>query len=161
MKDIIIDPKVSAEHLKEKSVGFIREFKDFAVKGNAVEMAVGIVIGAAFGKIVSSIVSDIVMPIVGKLTGNVDFANLFFVLGEGSYKTLAEAKAAGVATINYGVFINTVIDFIIVAFAIFLVIRAMHRLRKKEAAAPAPATAPAAPPADVQLLTEIRDLLKK
>ena len=161
MKDIIMDPRASAGQLKEKSVGFIREFKDFAVKGNAVEMAGGIVIGAAFGKIVSSIVGDIVMPIVGKLTGNVDFANLFVVLGEGSYKTLAEAKAAGVATVNYGVFINTIIDFIIVAFAIFLVIRAMHRLRKKEAAAPAPAAAPAAPPADVQLLTEIRDLLKK
>jgi len=139
-------------------VGFIREFKDFAVKGNAVELAVGVVIGAAFGKIVSSMVGDVIMPLVGRLTGNVDFANLFVVLGEGRYKTLADAKAAGAATLNYGLFINTIIDFIIIAFCIFLVIRAMSRMRRREEAQPA---APAAPPADVQLLTEIRDLLKK
>jgi len=158
MRELKIDPKVAADQFKEKSVGFIREFKDFAVKGNAVELAVGVVIGAAFGKIVSSMVGDVIMPLVGRLTGNVDFANLFVVLGEGRYKTLADAKAAGAATLNYGLFINTIIDFIIIAFCIFLVIRAMSRMRRREEAQPA---APAAPPADVQLLTEIRDLLNR
>ena len=115
-------------------------------------------IGAAFGKIISSMVSDVIMPVVSKLTGNVDFSNLFLVLGDGKFKTLAEAKAAGVATLNYGLFINAITDFIIIAFCIFMVIRAISRMRQREEAKPA---APAAPPADVQLLTEIRDLLKK
>ena len=151
------DPRQSAEQLKESGAGFIRDFKEFALKGNAVDMAVGIVIGAAFGKIVSSMVSDVIMPVIGRLTGNVDFANLFVVLGNGQYKTLAEAKAAGVATLNYGLFINSVLDFVIVAFSIFLVIRALGRMRKREEPAPAPAV----PPADIQILSEIRDLLKK
>ena len=158
MKELKIDSIVAADQLKEKSAGFVREFKDFAVKGNAVDLAVGVVIGAAFGKIISSMVSDVIMPVVSKLTGNVDFSNLFLVLGDGKFKTLAEAKAAGVATLNYGLFINAITDFIIIAFCIFMVIRAISRMRQREEAKPA---APAAPPADVQLLTEIRDLLKK
>ena len=158
MKELKIDPKLpeEVEKIKVKSVGFIREFRDFATRGNAVELAVAVVIGGAFGKIVSSMVADIIMPAVGRLTGSVDFTNLFVVLGEGHYKTLAEAKAAGAATLNYGVFINSITDFIVIAFCVFLVIRAMSRLRRSEEAKPA-----AAPPAEIQLLTEIRDLLKK
>jgi large conductance mechanosensitive channel len=113
-----------------------KEFKEFAVKGNALDMAVGIVIGAAFGKIVSSFVSDIIMPPIGMLMGNVNFADLYLNLSEGTYASLEEAKAAGAATINYGVFINTVLDFIIVAFAIFLVIKQMNRLKREEKPAP-------------------------
>jgi large conductance mechanosensitive channel len=138
----------------------MKEFKQFAMRGNVMDMAIGIIIGGAFGKIVSSLVSDVLMPPIGKLMGNMDFAGLFVVLGDGQYETLAKAKEAGVATINYGLFINTVIDFIIVAFVIFLLIKGMNAMRRKEEAKPAPA-APAEPPADVKLLTEIRDLLKK
>ena len=108
------------------------EFKKFAMRGNVVDMAVGIVIGAAFGKIVSSFVGDILMPPIGKLMGNVDFSNLFINLGEGSYETLAAAQAAGAATLNYGVFINTVLDFTIVAFAIFMVVKGMNKLKAEE-----------------------------
>jgi len=118
----------------------IKEFRDFAVRGNVVDMAVGVIIGAAFGKIVSSMVSDMIMPVVGKLTGGADFSEMFVTLGSGSYATREEATKAGVATLNYGVFINTVIDFVIVAFCIFLVIKQMNRFKK-----PAPAPAPAAP----------------
>lgn len=110
----------------------LEEFKKFAMRGNVVDMAVGIVIGAAFGKIVSSFVKDILMPPIGKLMGGVDFSNLYINLGEGAYETLAAAQEAGAATINYGVFINTVLDFTIVAFAIFMVIKAMNRLKTEE-----------------------------
>ncbi|MDR1727620.1 MAG: large conductance mechanosensitive channel protein MscL [Acidobacteriota bacterium] len=113
----------------------LKEFKEFAMKGNVLDMAVGIVIGAAFGKIVTSFVSDILMPPIGKLLGGMDFANLFLALDGGSYATLDAAKEAGAATINYGVFIGTVIDFVIVAFAIFLMVRQVNRMKK----APAPA----------------------
>ena len=141
-------------------MSMVQEFKQFAMRGNVMDMAVGIIIGGAFGKIVTSLVADVVMPPIGKLLGGVDFSNLFVALdsAKGPFKTLAEAKAAGVATINYGLFINTVIDFVIVAFAIFLMIKGMNAMRKKEEAKPA---APAEPPADIKLLTEIRDLLKK
>lgn len=108
------------------------EFKKFAMRGNVVDMAVGIVIGAAFGKIVSSFVKDVLMPPLGSLMGGVDFSNLFINLGEGSYATLAAAQEAGAATLNYGVFINTVLDFLIVAFAIFMVIKAMNKLKAEE-----------------------------
>jgi large conductance mechanosensitive channel len=135
----------------------LREFKEFAMRGNVVDMAVGIVIGAAFGKIVSSLVNDVVMPPIGLLMGNVDFSQLFVNLSGTEYATLAEAQAAGAATINYGMFINTVLDFVIVAFAIFMVIRGMNRLKRKQAEAPAEAPAV---PIEVQLLTEIRDSLK-
>jgi large conductance mechanosensitive channel len=134
----------------------LKEFKEFAMRGNVIDMAVGIVIGAAFGKIVSSFVADILMPPVGLLLGNVDFSELYLNLTSTSYATLAQAKEAGAATINYGVWLNSVLDFLIVAFAVFLVIRQMNRLKKKEEAAPAP---PPAPSAEV-LLAEIRDLLK-
>ncbi|MEE4178695.1 MAG: large conductance mechanosensitive channel protein MscL [Bacteroides sp.] len=117
---------------------FTKEFKEFAVKGNVIDMAVGIIIGGAFGKIISSLVSDIIMPPIGKLLGGVDFANLFYTLGDVSYATLAEATEAGAATINYGVFINTVIDFLLIALSIFFVIRWINKLKKKEAPAPAP-----------------------
>ena len=114
----------------------LQEFKKFAMRGNVVDMAVGIVIGAAFGKIVSSFVKDVLMPPIGKLMGNVDFSNLFINLGDGSYETLAAAREAGAASINYGVFVNTVLDFVIVAFAIFMVIKAMNRLKTQELAEP-------------------------
>ena len=109
-----------------------KEFKEFAVRGNVMDMAVGIVIGAAFGKIVSSFVNDVLMPPVGLLMGKVDFSNLFLNLGGGTFATLAEAQAAGAPTLRYGVFINTIIDFVIVAFAIFLVVQQMNRLKKQE-----------------------------
>ena len=113
----------------------LREFKEFAVRGNVVDMAVGIIIGAAFGKIVTSLVNDVVMPPVGLLLGGVDFTDLFVVLSGGSYASLEAAKEAGAATLNVGVFVNTVLDFVIVAFAIFVVVRQMNRLKK----APPPA----------------------
>jgi large conductance mechanosensitive channel len=113
-----------------------KEFREFAMRGNVVDLAVGLVIGAAFGKIVTSFVSDVLMPPLGLLLGKVDFSNLFINLSGGSYASLAEAKAAGAPTINYGMFINTVIDFIIVAFAIFLVVRGINKLRSQ----PPPAT---------------------
>jgi large conductance mechanosensitive channel len=109
----------------------LKEFKEFAMRGNVVDMAVGIIIGAAFGKIVSSFVSDILMPPIGVLVGKVDFANLFLNLSGKSYESLASAKAAGAATLNYGMFLNTMVDFVIVAFAIFLLIRQVNRLKAK------------------------------
>jgi large conductance mechanosensitive channel len=118
-----------------------REFREFAMRGNVVDLAVGIIIGAAFGKIVTSLVNDILMPPVGLLLGRVDFSSLFLNLSGQSFTSLAEAKAAGAATINYGVFLNNVIDFVIVAFAIFLLVRFINRLtRQLEAAPAAPAT---------------------
>jgi len=125
--------------------GMLKEFREFAVKGNVADMAVGIIIGAAFGVIVKSLVSDIIMPPIGLLIGNVDFSDLFVLLKEGAtpgpYASLAAAKDAGAVTLNYGAFANTVINFTIVAFAIFLVIRAMNRLRRQQEAPPAaPAT---------------------
>jgi large conductance mechanosensitive channel len=110
----------------------LEEFKKFAMRGNVVDMAVGIVIGAAFGKIVSSFVKDVLMPPIGKLMGNVDFSNLFINLGDGDYASLAAAQEAGAATLNYGIFINTLLDFVIVAFAIFMVIKAMNKLKTEE-----------------------------
>ncbi len=111
----------------------LEEFKKFAMRGNVVDMAVGIVIGAAFGKIVTSFVNDVLMPPLGKLMGGVDFSNLFINLGSESFASLAAAQEAGAATLNYGVFINTVLDFLIVAFAIFMVIKAMNKLKTEEA----------------------------
>ncbi len=114
-----------------------KEFKEFALRGNVIDLAVGIIIGAAFGKIVTSFVNDILMPPVGLLVGQVDFTNLFISLSGQSYASLEEAAAAGAATINYGVFINTLLDFIIVAFVIFLFVRWVNRTRKEEEPAPA------------------------
>ena len=135
----------------------LQEFKEFAMRGNVVDMAVGIIIGAAFGKIVSSLVNDIIMPPIGMLMGNVDFSNLFVSLTGESYASVAAAEAAGAPIIKYGIFINTVLDFVIVAFAIFMVIRGMNKLKKEEDAAPPP---PPKPSAEETLLTEIRDVLK-
>jgi large conductance mechanosensitive channel len=126
----------------------LNDFKEFAMRGNVVDMAVGIIIGAAFGTIVASLVADILMPPIGLLLGNVDFTNLFVVLKEGAkangpYASLAAAKAAGAVTLNIGVFISTIISFILIAFAVFLLIRSINRLnRRDEAAAPAPTTKP-------------------
>jgi large conductance mechanosensitive channel len=127
------------------------EFKSFAMRGNVIDMAVGIVIGGAFGKIVSSFVNDVLMPPIGILVGGMDFKDLAIVLKEASGDVAA-------VTINYGSFIQTVLDFIIIAFAIFMVVKAMNNLKKKEEEAPA---APPKPSAEVELLTEIRDALKK
>ena len=136
----------------------LKEFKEFAMRGNVMDMAVGIIIGAAFGKIVTSLVNDVVMPPIGLLMGNVDFTNLFVSLGMTQpYASVAEAEAAGAPIIKYGIFINTVLDFLIVAFAIFLVIRGINKFRRKQEAAPPP---PPPPSPEVQLLTEIRDLLR-
>jgi large conductance mechanosensitive channel len=135
----------------------LKEFKEFAMRGNVVDMAVGIIIGAAFGKIVTSLVNDVVMPPIGLLMGNVDFSQLFINLSGSDYLTLTEAQEAGAATINYGAFINTLLDFVIVAFAIFLVIKGMNRLKRKQEETPEDAPKPSA---EVQLLTEIRDSLK-
>jgi large conductance mechanosensitive channel len=118
----------------------LKEFKEFAMKGNVLDMAVGIIIGGAFGKIISSFVGDVLMPPIGLLLGKVDFSSLFINLSDKSYASLAEAKAAGAPTLNYGVFINTVLDFIIVAFVIFLLIRQVNRMRAQPAAAPAAPT---------------------
>ena len=135
----------------------LKEFKEFAMRGNVMDMAVGIIIGAAFGKIVSSFVADVIMPPIGLLMGNVDFSQLYINLSGTEYPSLAAAQEAGAATINYGSFINAVLDFLIVAFAIFMVIRGMNKLKRKEEAKP---EEPAKPSAEVQLLTEIRDSLR-
>jgi large conductance mechanosensitive channel len=114
-----------------------KEFKEFAMRGNVVDLAVGLVIGAAFGKIITSFVSDILMPPIGMLLGKMDFSNLFITLSDGQFATLEAAKQAGAATINYGLFFNAIIDFVIVAFAIFMVVRQMNRMRREPEAAPA------------------------
>ncbi|MEM8646943.1 MAG: large conductance mechanosensitive channel protein MscL [Pseudomonadota bacterium] len=136
----------------------LKEFKEFAVKGNMVDMAVGIIMGAAFGTIVKSLVADIFMPVVGYMSGGFDFTNVFITLGGQTYETLKAAQDAGAATINVGVFINNVIAFIIVAWIMFLLVKGMNAAKKQ--AEEEEAAAPAEPPADVALLTEIRDLLK-
>lgn len=110
----------------------LKEFKEFAMRGNVVDMAVGIILGVAFGKIVSSLVNDVIMPPIGKLLGNVDFSNFYINLSDTSYRSLAEAKAAGAATINIGLFINSIIDFVIIAFVIFIVVKQMNRFKRKE-----------------------------
>jgi large conductance mechanosensitive channel len=139
-----------------------KEFREFAVKGNVVDMAVGIIIGAAFGKIVDSLVKDLIMPPIGLALGKVDFANLFVVLKQGAtpgpYLTVDAAQKAGAVTFNYGVFINTCLAFIIVAFAVFLLVRAINRLKREEENKTAE---PPATPEEVVLLREIRDSLKK
>jgi large conductance mechanosensitive channel len=134
-----------------------REFRDFAMRGNVIDLAVGIIIGAAFTTIVNSLVNDLIMPPLGMLLGGIDFSDFFVTLKGGSYPTLAAAKAAGAVTMNYGLFINAVIRFVIVAFAIFILVKQINRLAREEPPAPAP---PPEPPRQEVLLTEIRDLLK-
>jgi len=147
-------------------MGLIKEFKEFAMRGNVVDLAVGVIIGAAFGKIITSFVSDVIMPPIGKVTGGVNFADLFInldpsrTLTNGPVTTLAQAKSAGVPVIAYGSFINNIIDFLIVAFCVFMMVKAINNLRRRFEE---PAAAPAAPPAPTpteKLLGEIRDLLK-
>jgi large conductance mechanosensitive channel len=140
-------------------MSFMSEFREFAVKGNAMDLAVGVIIGAAFGKIVDSIVNDLIMPIVGAIFGGFDFSNMFVALGsvpEGVGTTLAEMKKAGVPVFAYGSFLTILLNFIILAFIVFVLVKQMNRLKKE-----APPPAPAATPEDIVLLREIRDSLKK
>jgi len=136
----------------------LKEFRDFAMRGNVVDMAVGIIIGAAFGTIVKSLVSDVIMPPIGLLMGGVDFSNIFITLKGGSFDSLKAAQDAGAVTVNIGSFVNTVISFVIVAFCVFLLIKAMNTINRKEEEAPAE---PPEPPREQVLLEEIRDLLAK
>ncbi len=139
-------------------MGMLQEFKEFAVKGNAMDLAVGVIIGAAFGKIVDSVVSDLIMPLVSIVVGKLDFSNLFVVLGQNpdNLATLADLKKAGIPVFAYGSFLTILLNFIILAFIIFMMVKQMNRLRKEEEP-----VAPAETPEDVQLLREIRDALKK
>ena len=134
------------------------EFKTFAVKGNVMDLAVGVIIGAAFGKIVDSLVGDLIMPVVGRIFGGLDFSNMLVVLGDNPAKlaSLADLKKAGIATFAYGNFITVLLNFIILAFIVFMIVKAMNKMKKAE-----PAPAPAPTPEDVMLLREIRDSLKK
>jgi large conductance mechanosensitive channel len=140
----------------------LKEFKEFAMRGNVIDLAVGVVIGAAFGKIVDSLVKDVIMPPIGLVLGKVDFSNLFIVMKEGAmpgpYTSVDAAAKAGAVTLNLGQFFNTLVSFMIVALAIFLAVKTINRLKREEAAAPPP---PAEPPEEVKLLREIRDSLKK
>lgn len=137
----------------------LKEFKEFALKGNMMDMAVGIIIGAAFGKIIASLVADVIMPVIGLFTGGFDVSQAYILLGEGSYESLAAAQEAGAAVLKYGAFVMSLFDFVIIAFVIFMMIKWMNSLRKKEEAAEE--AAPPAPPKEEVLLEEIRDLLKK
>ena len=136
-----------------------KEFREFAVKGNVVDMAVGIIIGAAFGKIVSSLVSDVVLPPIGLLIGGVKFTSLSLTLREAS--AVGDEAAREAVTVNYGMFIQSAFDFVIIAFVIFMVVKGINRLKRQEAAAPTPPAVPPPPPRQEVLLEEIRDLLKK
>ena len=136
----------------------LKEFKQFAMRGNVVDLAVGVIIGAAFGKIITSLVNDVIMQPIGLLTGKVDFKGLYLNLSSKTFATLSEAEAAKAPVIKYGVFINTTIEFLIVAFCVFLMVRTMNKLIKKEEAKPAPP--PPEPTKEEKLLTEIRDILK-
>jgi len=137
----------------------LKEFKEFALKGNMMDMAVGIIIGAAFGKIIASLVADVIMPVIGLFTGGFDVSQAYILLGEGSYESLAAAQEAGAAVLKYGAFVMSLFDFVIIAFVIFMMIKWMNSLRKKEEAAEE--AAPPPPPKDEVLLEEIRDLLAK
>ena len=143
-------------------MGMMQEFREFALKGNVMDLAVGVIIGGAFGKIVDSIVGDLIMPLVSRIVGKLDFSNLFVVLGDNpnNLATLADLKKAGIAVFAYGSFLTIVVNFIILAFIIFMMVKQMNKLRKAEEAAPAP-EAPAPTPEDIVLLREIRDSLKK
>jgi len=135
----------------------LKEFREFIERGNVIELAVAFILGLAFNAIVKSLVNDMIMPVVGLITGGADFTNRFIVLGSGSFDTLAAAQEAGVATLNYGVFINTVIESIIIAFVLFMMVRTYNRFRRKQEEAPAE---PPAPPRQEVLLEEIRDALR-
>ena len=148
----------AVRNVEEKGMGMLKEFREFAMKGNVVDLAVGVIIGAAFGAIVTSLVGDVIMPIIGAATGGLDFSNYYIPLSKAVTATnLADAKKQG-AVLAYGSFLTLTINFIIVAFVLFLVIRAMNTLKRKEESKP---VEPPKPSAEVMLLTEIRDLLKK
>jgi large conductance mechanosensitive channel len=153
--------RLARVRMAENEVTMLKEFKEFALKGNMLDMAVGIIIGGAFGTIISSLVKDIIMPPIGLLLGGIDFSELFILLRAGEtappYLTLDAAKEAGAVTMNYGLFISAVISFLIIGFSVFMLVRQYNRLKAQEEAAPA---APAEPPKQEVLLTEIRDLLK-
>lgn len=136
----------------------LKEFKEFAMRGNVIDMAVGIVIGAAFTSIVKSLVGDMLMPVVGLITGGVDFSNVFITLKGGDFETLKAAQDAGAVTLNIGLFINAMISFVIVAFALFMLIKGMNQMKRKQEEKPEEAPPP---PRDIQLLEEIRDALVK
>ena len=129
----------------------LKEFREFAMKGNVIDLAIGVIIGAAFGKIVDSLVKDIIMPPIGKLLGGVDFTNLFLALGGGPYPSLKAAQDAGAATLNYGLFINAVINFLIIAFALFMVVKAVNAAKRREAAAPPAPTAKNCPHCQMEI----------
>jgi large conductance mechanosensitive channel len=137
----------------------INDFKQFIARGNVMDMAVGIIMGASFTTIVKSLVDDVIMPVIGVLTGGIDFSKMFLNLGTTHYDTLDEAKKAGAATLNYGLFINACVTFLIVSFVVFMLLNSFNKLKNSIERAPKNADIP--PPADIQLLTEIRDLLKK
>ena len=137
----------------------LKEFKEFALRGNVMDMAVGIIIGAAFGKIIASLLPDVLMPVIGLFTGGVDVSQAYILLGEGNYESLAAAEEAGAAVLKYGAFAMSVFDFVIIAFVIFMMIRGMNSLRKKEEKAEE--AAPPPPPKEEVLREEIRDLLAK
>jgi large conductance mechanosensitive channel len=139
----------------------LKEFKDFISKGNVIDLAVAVIIGGAFGAIINSLVNDIIMPPVGRLLSGINFTDLFINMSGGTFKSLDEAKKAGAATINYGLFLNTIINFIIIAFVLFLVIRAITRMKKAEVQKTPEAPVSPAPSNEEVLLTEIRDLLKQ
>ncbi len=137
-------------------MGLIKEFREFALKGNVIDLAVGVIIGGAFGKIIDSLVKDVIMPVVGVGAGEVDFKQLYINLGHNTYPTLDAAEKAGAPLLKYGLFINNLVDFTIMAFIVFLMVKLIQRLRGEQPAPPPPAT-----PEDVLLLREIRDLLKR
>lgn len=145
-------------------MGMAQEFREFAVKGNVIDLAVGVIIGGAFGKIVDSVVSDLIMPVVGLVFGKLDFSNMFIALGkvpEGTAMTLEAVKKVGVPVFAYGNFITVAVNFFILAFIIFMMIKQINRLKREAPAEPAAPAAPVAPPEDIVLLREIRDSLKR
>lgn len=140
-------------------MSFVKEFKEFALKGNVVDLAVGVIIGGAFGKIVDALVKDVIMPVFGRILGGMDFKHLYLNLGDKTYETLEAAEKAGAPLLKYGAFVNSVVDFLIIALVIFVSVKAVNKLKRGQPA-PAPEAAPATPE-DILLLREIRDALKK
>lgn len=144
-------------------MSIVQEFKQFAIKGNVIDLAVGVIIGGAFGKIVDSVVADLIMPIVGGVVGNLDFSNLFLVLGKnpGNLVTLAELRKAGIPVLAYGSFISVAVNFLILAFIIFIMVKQINRLKRADEVAPAAPEVPPPTPEDITLLREIRDALRR
>jgi large conductance mechanosensitive channel len=144
------------DHRRKTLMSIVQEFKEFAIKGNMVDLAVAVIIGGAFGKIIDSLVKDVIMPVIGLFLGGIDFRSLFFTLGSGTYATLAEAEKAGAAVFRYGAFLQTVVDFLIIAWVVFIAIKAINRMKREQPPAP-----PEAPAEEVLLLREIRDAVRK